>query len=734
MSQILVDIQTKKIVVDDYISLHSVTDFVIQNAKTRNFVLTISTHQGIILFRIGNFVDDGINLTARTNLVSDGLVDAFRHVPHSGCRRFLLNIHDRNASFSIQFSDELVIWNDIAHTTDMSEYALKTEIPDVSNFITIKALDPYAKTADLPNFNEYVLKSDLPNLENYALKSELFSGNYNDLNGKPDFSTYALKSEIPNVSNFITVESLAPYAKTEDLPDFETFALKNELFSGNYNDLNGKPDLSQYALASAIPKADGSTIYNNNGIWSVIGSAGAATSVIVSAPLIGAGTIENPLEIQVGNGLRIENGVLVIDDDSVALKNELFSGDYLDLNNKPDFSIYALKSDLPNLENYALKSELFSGNYNDLNGKPDLSVYMLKTEFPDMSQYALKTEIPEVSNFITIESLTPYAKTEDLPDFETFALKSELFSGNYNDLNGKPNLSIYALKTEIPEVSNFITVESLTPYAKTEDLPDFETFALKNELFSGNYNDLNEKPNLSIYALKTEIPEVSNFITIESLTPYAKTEDLPDFETFALKSELTSGTTISRFTITRPTGSEAYHLKIQYSEIASFSEVQTLVDTLNTAADREKVLVFQESIVNDAVSHEFLQFPSEGLGPEFEGNPVVVDFSPISDGKTYFVRYTWYTEEVSGEWTGAIFPSCGAGGGGASGTGTPGEDGVGIEKIEKTGTVGLVDTYRITFSDSSYFTFTVTNGKNGESADLATVKQWVENAILNGEW
>ena len=129
-----------------------------------------------------------------------------------------------------------------------------------------------------------------------------------------------------------------------------------------------------------------------------------------------------------------------------------------------------------------------------------------------------------------------------------------------------------------------------------------------------------------------------------------------------------------------------------------------------------------------------MQFPAEGLGPEFEGNPVVVDFSPISDGKTYFVRYTWYTEEVSGEWKGAIYPSCGAGGGGASGTGTPGEDGVGIEKIEKTGTVGLVDTYRITFSDSSYFTFTVTNGKNGESADLATVKQWVENAILNGEW
>ena len=249
------------------------------------------------------------------------------------------------------------------------------------------------------------------------------------------------------------------------------------------------------------------------------------------------------------------------------------------------------------------------------------------------------------------------------------------------------------------------------------------------------YEVLPDKTDLDGKAAANHLHTLSDLSDLSELENQFAAADHQHSE-YATKNELTALASgrISRFTITRPTGSEAYHLKIQYSEIASFSEVQTLVDTLNTAADREKVLVFQESIVNDAVSHEFLQFPSEGLGPEFEGNPVVVDFSPISDGKTYFVRYTWYTEEVSGEWTGAIFPSCGAGGGGASGTGTPGEDGVGIEKIEKTGTVGLVDTYRITFSDSSYFTFTVTNGKNGESADLATVKQWVENAILNGEW
>lgn len=50
-------------------------------------------------------------------------------------------------------------------------------------------------------------------------------------------------------------------------------------------------------------------------------------------------------------------------------------------------------------------------------------------------------------------------------------------------------------------------------------------------------------------------------------------------------------------------------------------------------------------------------------------------------------------------------------GGGSS---TPGKDGVGIQKIEKTGTQGLVDTYTITLTNSSTYTFTVTNGQDGD--------------------
>lgn len=52
-----------------------------------------------------------------------------------------------------------------------------------------------------------------------------------------------------------------------------------------------------------------------------------------------------------------------------------------------------------------------------------------------------------------------------------------------------------------------------------------------------------------------------------------------------------------------------------------------------------------------------------------------------------------------------------------SGGGTPGPAGVGIQKIEKTGTDGLVDTYTITYTNGQTTTYTVTNGADGEKGE-----------------
>ena len=52
--------------------------------------------------------------------------------------------------------------------------------------------------------------------------------------------------------------------------------------------------------------------------------------------------------------------------------------------------------------------------------------------------------------------------------------------------------------------------------------------------------------------------------------------------------------------------------------------------------------------------------------------------------------------------------------------GKDGADGIGISKIEKIGTVDLVDTYRITFTDNSTFDYEVKNGTGGSGGDTYT--------------
>lgn len=89
-----------------------------------------------------------------------------------------------------------------------------------------------------------------------------------------------------------------------------------------------------------------------------------------------------------------------------------------------------------------------------------------------------------------------------------------------------------------------------------------------------------------------------------------------------------------------------------------------------------------------------------------------------ANGKTpYILNGYWYIDGVNQE------------------VKAQGVDGIGIEKIEKTSSEGLVDTYTITFTNGATTKFSVTNGKDGvgdgmSDADkklLADLKEWMEN-------
>ena len=66
--------------------------------------------------------------------------------------------------------------------------------------------------------------------------------------------------------------------------------------------------------------------------------------------------------------------------------------------------------------------------------------------------------------------------------------------------------------------------------------------------------------------------------------------------------------------------------------------------------------------------------------------------------------------------------------------GINGQDGIGISKIEKTKTEGLIDTYVITFSDDSTFEYTVTNGKDGKNGSGSSTgeENIIESIKVNG--
>ena len=170
--------------------------------------------------------------------------------------------------------------------------------------------------------------------------------------------------------------------------------------------------------------------------------------------------------------------------------------------------------------------------------KPDLSVYATQSE---LDNYYDKTEVDNIIN--TIELLpgptgAPGAQGPQGIQGETGEQGPQGIPGetgptgpqgepgipgvdgmpgppgttDYNELYNKPDLSIYA------ETSDLATV------ATTGDYDDLEN---KPTLFSGDYDDLSNKPDLSVYA------ETSDLATVATTGDYDDLVDKPDLSVYA---------------------------------------------------------------------------------------------------------------------------------------------------------------------------------------------------------
>ena len=203
-------------------------------------------------------------------------------------------------------------------------------------------------------------------------------------------------------------------------------------------------------------------------------------------------------------------------------KPSLFSGSYNDLSNKP--SLFS-----GNYSDLSSKPSLFSGSYNDLTDVPagtDLTGYATET-YVNTAVSNLVDSAPSALN--TLNELA--AALGDDSNFSTTitnalankANTSDIFSGNYNDLSNKPSIpSAYSLPTASSSTKGGITT-NYTTNGKNYAVQMSGTNAYVNVPwvsstgggFSGAYADLTGKP--TIPTNNNQLTNGAGYITSSSI-------------------------------------------------------------------------------------------------------------------------------------------------------------------------------------------------------------------------
>ena len=338
-------------------------------------------------------------------------------------------------------------------------------------------------------------------------KKSNFSGNYSDLEGKPEIPTKT--SQLENDSSFATTTQLATKAEKSHVHNYSEIEDTPNLFSGAYADLTGKP---------TIPKVI-SQLENDLNFVNI-------TQLNTKADKVHTHSYNNLEDLPT-----------------------LFSGNYNDLLNKPtvpsktseltnDSSFttstqLATKADKIHTHNYndlEDKPTLFSGAYKDLTGKPTIPT--LTSELENDSNFTTKAYVEQritdvatsgeidLSDYVTTAQLNTKADKVHTHSYEDLTEKPTLFSGKYADLIGKP--TIPTKTSDITNDSNFVTTSQLNTElnkkANTSHTHVYSDILDAPVSFSGNYKDLINKPTIP-----------------------TKVSDLENDENFATTSQLNSG-------------------------------------------------------------------------------------------------------------------------------------------------------------------------------------------------
>ena len=441
-------------------------------------------------------------LTNDSNFATTDLVNTKANKTHS---HSYLDLEDLPNLFSGNYNDLLnkpkipTLISELENDNNYVNQAyVEQRITDVATSGEIDLSD-YVTTAQL---NTKADKVHTHSYEDLTEKPTLFSGKYADLIGKPTIPTKT--SDITNDSNFVTTSQLNTKADTIHTHSYEDLTDKPTLFSGKYADLTGKP---------TIPTK----------VSELTNDSSFATTVQLSTK---ANTVHTH------DYADLEN------------KPTLFSGKYIDLLDKPtipsktseltndsnfvDTIALATKANLTHSHSYSDledKPTLFSGAYKDLTGKPTIPTKI--SELTNDSSFATTSQLnTELNKKANTSHTHVYSDILDAP---------VSFSGNYEDLINKPTIPTKVSDLENDE--NFATTSQLNSglntkansththsYAELEDLPT---------LFSGNYNDLLNKPKIP-----TAVSDLTNDLNFVDTTALATKSDKTHTHSYSSLTDL----------------------------------------------------------------------------------------------------------------------------------------------------------------------------------------------------
>jgi hypothetical protein len=472
---------------------------------------------------------------------------------------------------------------------DLTGYATKAELPDVSKFIT-------EVPAEYITENELIAKGYLTahNLVGLATTQDVISvasdvaavsTKVDILVGNADKYLTAIPSEYLteeelSAKGYLTEQSLDDYAKKSDIPSVDKYVTEDFVRSEIAKaELNGG-EVTEEELNNLL-----ANYYKKNEVYT-------KSEVEALIPDVSEFIKEIPAEYITETELEAKKYLTEHQDISgKADKEHTHKLAEIEDYQAPDLDKYALKSDIPDVggfikeipAEYITETELEAKKYltehQDLSGKadkehthniadiadyvaPDFTNYATK-EFVttkiaeaelaegdvDLTAYYTKSEvnalIPEVPAKVgELENDAGYITAEDIP--AEYITEDELAAKKY--LTEHQDISHLAEKDHVHEdyatkehshsyndLTDKPIIPSLDGYAKKDELfsKDYNDLTNKPELFSGSYNDLTDKPELfdgdyNSLTNKPEIPSIEGLAKETFVTEEIKKIEIPD--------------------------------------------------------------------------------------------------------------------------------------------------------------------------------------------------------------